>query len=338
MKKLLVILLPLCFAACTLIDDDLSVCGEDMVINYQMQLRTELRTQLQTELAETQDSLVREALAEWLAPVFTDHAKDIDLHFFSATEDILRRRMQDVINANQTSYTINLPKENYIHLALANIADNNQMYLTGQEHSNSMELALPNRSEFRSMNTGVFSARLPMEIEDKSAQFDVYLYMVNAAVALVIDTTTCDSLVSMSGTLNDVACGFLVRDSLFDYSRTCAFQLENVPIAEPSAAPHAMPNKGKYAAEIPTKACMAVVGMPTRDGQPWTITYTATLTGNKRTTTTLTLNESLKAGTLRVIRLKMDGEGGLTNEDDTSEVGITITLDWKDGGDHEVDL
>ena len=64
-----------------MIDDDLRECGEDLVINYQLQLRTELSTQLQTELSEEQDSLVREALMEWLSPVFTDKAKDIDLHF-----------------------------------------------------------------------------------------------------------------------------------------------------------------------------------------------------------------------------------------------------------------
>ena len=339
MKKLLIILLPLCFAACTLIDDDLSVCGEDMVINYQMQLRTELRTQLQTELAETGDSLVREALEEWLSPVFTDKAKDIDLHFFSAEQDVIRRRIQDVINANQTSYTIKLPQENYMHLALANIADNHQISLSRKEHSTTMELGLPEKETLQSMNTGVFTARLPMKVEDKSASFDVYLYMVNAAVALVIDTTACDALESMSSTLNDGAYRFMVRDSLFDYSRTCAFRMEEVTINKPSGAPQTKTNRVKSIADTPTMACLAAVGMPTRDDQPWTVTHTATLTGNKHTTTTLTLEEPLKAGTLRVIKLWMDKDGELRPEADSEkEVGITVTLDWKDGGEHDIDL
>lgn len=338
MKKLLVILLPLCFAACNLIDDDLSVCGEDMLINYQMQLRTELRTQLQTELSAQTDTFVRAALEEWLAPVFTDHAKDIDLHFYSATEDVHRRRIQDVINANQTTYTINLPQENYIHLALANIADNRQMYLTGIGHSTSMELGMPAKTEFQSMNTGVFSARLPMKVEDKSAQFNVYLYMVNAAVALVIDTTACDSLLSLSGTLNDAACGFWVRDSLFDYSRTCMFQMENVPIAVPASASLPLSYRARRAGAVPAEACLATVGMPTRDGQPWTLTVKATLTSNRTTTSTLTINDALQAGTLRVFRLKMAGNGSLEDNDGNSEVGVTVTLDWKDGGNHDLEI
>ena len=86
-------------------------------------------------------------------------------------------------------------------------------------------------------------------------------------------------------------------------------------------------------------ACLAAVGMPTRDDQPWTVTHTATLTGNKHTTTTLTLEEPLKAGSLRVIKLWMDKNGELRPEADSEkEVGITVTLDWKDGGEHDIDL
>ena len=339
MKKLLAILFPLCFVACALIDDDLSVCGEEMVINYQMQLRTDLSAQLQTELAEAEDSLVREALKQWLSAVFSDKAKDIELHFFSAEEDIIRRRIQDVIDASQTSYTIKLLPEVYMHLALANIADNHQIALMGNEHSKTMELGLPNKTVLQSMNTGVFTARLPMLVEDKSASFDVYLYMVNAAVALVIDTTACDALESMSGTLNDGACKFIVRDSLFDYSRTCAFQLENVTVNKPSGAPQPKTNRGKSVADTPIRACLAAVGMPTRNDQPWTVTHTATLTGNRHTTTTLTIEEPLEAGTLRVIKLWMDKDGELKPEAESEkEVGVTVTLDWKDGGEHNIDL
>ena len=86
-------------------------------------------------------------------------------------------------------------------------------------------------------------------------------------------------------------------------------------------------------------ACLAAVGMPTRDDQPWTVTFTATLTGNKHTTSTLTIEESLKAGTLRVIKLRMNKDGELTPyEESEKEVGVTVTLDWKDGGGHDIDL
>ena len=263
-----------------MIDDDLSECGEELVIDYQLQLRTELSTQLQTELSEVSDSLLRESLKEWLLPVFTDKAKDINLHFFNKETDILRRRIQDVINASQTSYTLKLPKENYMHLALANIADNNQMSLADRDHSTTMCLNLPKSSSLKSMNTGVFTARLDMTVDDNSKHFDVYLYMVNAAVALVIDTTACDSLVSMEGTLNDVACGFSMRDSTFSYATPCAFRFENVPIRRAAGA-SAMQGRVKAEDDPATTACLATVGMPSRDDAPWTLTVKAKLIGKQ---------------------------------------------------------
>lgn len=323
------------FTACSLIYDDLSVCGEELVINYQLQLRTELSTQLQTELSAETDSIVREALKDWLSPVFTDKAKDIDLHFFSQETDLLNRRIRDVINANSTSYTINLPKMNYMHLALANMMDNDQMYVADDVYSTTMRLGLPDKPVLHSLNTGVFSARLPMAVEDSSQQFNVYLYMVNAAVALIIDTTECDSLVSVEGMMNDAACGFAMRDSIFSYASPCSFQLVNVPIGGTLGAPQAMPALRKEAANH--SMCMATVGMPTRDDAPWTINVTSHLMNNKQADNTLTITDPLKAGTLRVIQLKMNADGKL-EEKSGSEVGITITVEWKDGGSHEVVL
>lgn len=306
------------------------------MIDYQLQLRTELSTQLQTELSEETDSVVREALREWLSPVFTDKAKDIDLHFFNKETDELRRRILDIINASQTSYSLKLPKENYTHLALANIADNNQMSLVDHDHSATMCLSLPTSSALKSMNTGVFSARLDMTVDDSSKQFNVYLYMVNAAVALVIDTTACDSLVSLSGTLNNIACGFSMRDSAYRFDRACAFELENVPISRAAGAPAAQ-GRAKAADEPATTACLATVGMPTRDDAPWTLTVTSKLLNNKSATSTLTIDDPLKAGELRIFRLRLNQDGSL-DESNEHEIGISITVEWKDGGDHELEL
>jgi len=335
LKRISVIVLPLVFSACSLIYDDLSVCGEPLVINYQLQLRTELSTQLQTEFSADTDSAVHEALKGWLAPVFTDKAKDIDLHFFSQETDLISRRIQDVLNANSTSYTINLPKMNYMHLALANIADNDQMYLADNTHSATMRLNLQDKKVLSPLNTGVLTARLPMAVDDSAQQFSVYLYMVNAAVALVIDTTACDSLVSMSGTMNDGACGFSVRDSVYSYERLCSFTLENIPVADAHTSKHAMPaRRTEETEEAPV--CLATVGMPTRDDMPWTMTVVSSMQDNRQAVNTITVDEPLKAGTLRIIRLKTEPDGKLVEVG--QEVGISITVDWKDGSEHEIEI
>lgn len=338
MKRLFVIVfLPALFAACHLISDDLSVCGEDLVIDYQLQLHTELSLQLQTELMTEMEAPVRKALEKWLAPIFTDKAKDIDLRFFSGDFDDIRHQIQEIINDNRTSYTIKLPKENYMHLALANMEDNRQVRLSGGKHSETMELLMPDKEVVDALNTGIFSARLPMEVNDTTKHFDVHLYMVTAAVALVIDTTACDSLVSVNALMDGSAYRFHVRDSLFDFSQPRTMLMEQVPIDEDE--PLEMPERlAPKADSTHTYACLASVGFATEDDKPWTITFTAKLTHNRRTITTLTVEDALKAGTLRIIKVIMNGKGELIPDESGREVGASVELDWKGGGEHDIEM
>ncbi len=338
MKRLTVILIPLFFAACALIDDDLSVCGEELVITYQVELHTELSLQLQAELTTEVEVPVRNALGQWLSPIFSDKAKDIDLRFYSWGTDQLRYSVSEVINANQKSYTIVLPQENYMHLAVANIDDNHGMYLRGDDHSATAQVRVNEGAEIPSLNTGVFTARLPMQVSDSVRRFDVHLYMATAVVALVIDTTYCDELVSIRGKMNGGACGLSVYDSIFDHTSSRSFGLEEVQVKVPSAAPV---RKGIQEGDTVIDAryaCYATVGMPTRDDIPWTLDFVSTLTENRHTNTTLTIKDALEAGTLRIIKLKMGPKGELEPDEGSSEVGATVTLDWKDGGSHDVEL
>ncbi len=333
MKRLFIILFPLCLCACSIIDDDLSMCGEELVIDYQVQLHTELDLQLQTDLSLTEETPVREALQKLWEPIFTDKAKDIDLRFFLGSTDILKYRIQEVINDNRSSYTIRLPKDDYMHLALANIADNRQVHLSGADHAATMILSLPESGTVSPLNTGVFTARLPMNVNDTVRRFDVHLYMVTAAVALVIDTTLCDSLESLSSVMNGSACTFAVQDSVFSYARPCVLKMEDVPVGSGQG----LPRKAVRGEQSNLFACQATVGLPTQDDQSWTITCVATLEGNRHTTSTLTIAEPLKAGTLRIIKLTMEGNGAV-KPNVGQQVGATVTLDWKSGGEHEIEI
>ncbi len=332
MKRYLVILfICVCASACCIIDDDLSDCGVDMLLNYQLQLHTEMSVQLQTELLSEAEQPVRKALEQWLSPIFTDKAKDIDLRFYSAQEDVIKHEIKEEINDNRTSYTIYLPKESYMHLALANVADNRQVQLFGGEHSSTMELRLTESEDVGSAATGVFTARLPMDVNDSSTHFDVHLYMITAAVALVVDPSECPDLVSLNGRVLGTANRFSVRDSVFSYTGSHAIQMDDIFKNGTGARAE------KAAAEPIQRLCLAAVGLPTQDDKSWTVKATATLSDNRHTTTTLTVDESLKAGTLRIIKCKLNKKGEL-QPSANSEVGATVELDWKEGGDHEIDI
>ncbi len=333
MKRLGIVILSLLATACCVIDDDLSVCDVDFVINYTLELRTDMKAQLEAELVADADSSVRQALEQWLSPVFTDKVKDVDLRFYLNETDEVAYLIKEEINDNRTSYNIHLPKENYMHLGVANIAGNDQVQLSGVEHSTSMRLGVKTEDKIPSMNTGVFTARLPMEVHDSISQsFTVHLYMVNAAVALVVDPSECADIVSISGLMNGASDGFATRDSTYSYEHGYMVIMDKVEY-QTTQAPQKMSTR--YAEEKP-HVCLGAVTMPTEKGKKWQVITTTTLTDYRHTTTTLTLNEPLKAGELKIIQCKMTPTGEVDAVD--SDVSVSVNLDWKPGDNHDLEL
>ena len=321
-----------------MIDDDMSVCGVDMVINYKLQLYTELSVQLQTELDAEAEKPVRDALEKWLEPIFTDKAKDVDLRFFSDAEDEIKHQIQEEINDNKTSYTIYLPKENYTHLAVANFKDNGQLRLFGGEHSTTMELRQIETGDIPCSKTGVFTARLPMNVNDSTTNFEVHLYMVSCAVALVIDPSQCPDLVDIEGSVQGTADKFIIRDSVFVYDdRAPRILMENITIEKSNT----QARKLRAEEENTDRLCLATVGMPSEDENQWSIRVVSTLTNNRHTTTSLLVETPLKAGTLRIFKCQMKSNGELvpdTGDADSQDVGAIVDLDWQEGGDQEIEL
>ena len=140
------ILLSACWlmAGCSTIDDDLSECGpeeEDFELNYELKLVTNLTTELETQLRTLTEFKVKGALETHLEKIFTDKAHDVDLSFYDTegTKEVLEH-VTDVIDANQTTYDLTLPMRQYLHLAVANIAENPVVGLAGEKYSYSSEL------------------------------------------------------------------------------------------------------------------------------------------------------------------------------------------------------
>ena len=57
---------------------------------------------------------------------------------------------------------------------------------------------------------------------------------------------------------------------------------------------------------------------------------------NTVTESVLGVSKPLDAGRLKIIHAKMGGNGGLEPEE--QEVAVSITLDWKEAGHHDIPL
>lgn len=327
-------MLSILFAACTLIDDDLSVCGKEVVLNYHLQLHTQLSLQLQTELNTAPEQPVRQALERWLTPVFAGSDADVDMRFYSAELDELAVHRTDSLRDKHASFTIVLPKENFMHVAVANMYGNSEVQILEDDHSSTMYMTLPDEPELSSLREGMYAARMPIQVIDSMKQMEVSMYIVNAAVALVLETSACSDVVSVDGYMSGSATGFSIYDSTFIYSGSPIVWLDRVTL-DGSGVSHRAP----YASGDLSYMCMAGVSLPTRDSTAWSMTLTTTLTDNRHTTTVLTVDEPLAAGSIKLIKLLMGEDGELTPDTDANtEVGATVKLDWQKGDEHEIEI
>jgi hypothetical protein len=327
---------------CSSIDDDLSNCNEEgqFQTDYQLKLVTNMTTELKTQLTTMTELSVAGSLETHLKNIFTDFAHDVDLSFYDTDSE--RERLKHdtpIMNANQKSYTLTLPMRQYLHLAVANIAENAVVGLTGDEysHTSMLKQSIPTVPEGSSVGvlpshtTGLFTARQAMEVlEGVDQTFNVRLYMANSATTLVLNPkgqSYTDLKVYATGFAN----AFLVSDSVYAYSETPVLvKAEKVDTSN-------------------DLLCFCSVNFPSRDAPPaaaqrrsgettslWQFKIYLTKTDGTVTETVLDINEPLKAGDLKIIKGELDDDGAVRPYD--SSVGVSVTLDWNDGGTYDTPL
>ena len=317
-------------AGCSVIDDDLTDCyhEEQYQMYYQLRLVTNMTTELQTQLTTMTELSVAGVLQAYLKDIFSDFAHDVDLSFYD-TEGKLERLQHDqhIMDANQSSYTLTLPMRKYMHLAVANITDNNVVGLVNDEQCNSSKLLQSDAVEgmLSSHTTGLFTARQPMEVlEGVDQTFNVRLYMANSAVTLVLDPKE-HSFNDIKVYATGFATAFYINDSTYVYT-------DNPPLV--------------VAQQLETGnnlLCFCSVNFPSRDATRaaenpslWQFKVYLTKTDGTVTETVLDISEPLKAGDLRIIKGELDDDGSVRPYD--SRVGVSVTLNWNEGGSYNPDL
>lgn len=332
-KLMVTVLTALSLSACSVIDDDLSDCreGENFEMDYQLKLVTNMTTELKTQLTTITEMSVASALETHLKDIFSDFAHDVDLSFYDTDEEQERlEHVQDIINANQTSYTLTLPMRMYMHLAVANIKNNPVVALQDDEKSNTSKLQQADGETITSHTTGLFTARLPMEVlEGVDQTFNVRLYMANSAAALVVDPHGVDYR-DMKVYVTGFANSFCINDSVYSYpDKPVLVKADRVDAGN-------------------DLLCFCSVNFPSRDAAPakaprraadeslWQCKVYVTKTDGSVTETLFDIAEPLKAGDLRVIKCQLNDDGSVTPTG--SVVGVSITLNWNDGGNYNSEL
>ena len=140
-------------------------------MQYELKLVTNMTTELKTQLTTITELSVANALETHLKNIFSDFAHDVNLSFYDTetTKERLEHRV-DIINTNQTTYDLTLPMRKYLHLAVANIAENKVVGLAKDNYSYSSMLE---------QAEGTVPDGSSIEIQQVGDEF--YHYMINRA-------------------------------------------------------------------------------------------------------------------------------------------------------------
>lgn len=327
--------------SCGLIDDDLTTCAADHQMDYEMRLVTNVTTEIHTQLSMTTELSVATALETYLGDVFTDFAHDVDMVFYDVHGDSTRLFYeQHIMDASESSYTLSIPVREYMHIAMANLGENSDVTLEHIEKCHTASLMQASRDTVSSHKTGIYTARLPMDIlEGQDQQFNVKLYMANCTSALVLDTLGSgirDVKVFASGFAN----GFGLADSTYFFTHNPIVRAEKVPVNDDSDA----------------LLCFAAITFPSRDVDEtkmridtddpfvseeaedalWDYRVYVTLEDGSVTETLLGVKLPLRPGQMKVIKGGIIEDGSCVPR--APFVGASVTLDWNEIPELNIDV
>lgn len=331
-----------------MIDDNLDDCGEQAKMDYELQLVTNVSTEVQTQLTAQTDVALAATLKDYLGQIFTDYAQDVNLMFFGTGNDsTLLHHDEHIMNNSEHSYTLYIPRQKYMHLAVANIEDDPVVYLDGVENCMTATLRQVAGDTIESHNTGIFTARQLMEmIEGVDQTFNVKLYMANCSAMLAVDPQGHD-ISRMQVFSTGFATAFHIADSVYEYTKPApmirtkrlepdenghvGFVSVNFPSPEPSSQLSSANSSTRSVIET-TDPFIAQPG----DEVLWEFHIFLRQDDGTTTRTVLGIKEPLRAGQFKIVKVRI-GENGQV-EPESPTVGVSVTLDWKPGGTYNPDL
>lgn len=333
---------------CSMIDEDQSDCGEEAKMDYELELITNITTEVETQLNTQTDVSLAAKLKDHLGDIFSDFAHDVNLLFYGIGSDsTLLYHDEHIMDDSESSYTLYIPRQKYMHLAVANVEGDPVVRLEDTGNCHTAVLRQIDGDTISSHNTGIFTARQLMEmIEGVDQTFNVKLYMANCSAMLVVDPNGHD-ISDMNVYTTGFATAFYIADSVYEFKEplplirtkrlepdenSCVgFVSVNFPSREPSTPKTAEAKPTRTVIET-TEPFIAQPG----DEVLWEFRVYLPQPDGTITETILGIKEPLRAGQLKIVRVRVGDSGAI--ETDAPEVGVSVTLDWKPGSIYHPEL
>lgn len=325
-----------------LVDEDLSDCDNEHRIDYQVCLITNMNREIADVLDKEKDKPVETALRAFLEPKFTDIAHDVTFSFYG-DGGALSSTSQETMDKSAFSCSWRLPRGNYRHLCLANLAGNDAVALEGADQAGSARIAVRQPSgegaAAPSLTSCIFTGRGSYEsrYSEQDTPGTLELYAANAATALVLETKEATGIGTVTVRMAGMAGAYNVADNTFVFGGGPDVAATQLPVS------------------AGTQQCFAALHLPSQDtrvrsvSEPegyfdapastepvWTCKVYVPLADGKITESVLEVKVPVIAGQLKILKANVKPDGSLGAEDPT--VGVSVTLDWNEGWHGEVPL
>lgn len=301
------------------IDEDLSKCGVNYTVSYAVRQPVDLGAEVRAVLSAPAEQGVAADVEAALGGVFAGTVHDLDLPFYDV--HMLEHRQAAVIDAARATMTFYMQKADYRHLPLGNVEGGEPLGIDGADSDLALTLGTAVGDTIPSHAAPVYSGRLDMPLADRDEAYRADLYMVNSAVAVAL-ADAADGIGAVTGVVDGMATSFAVNDSTFSFDRGQATRM----VGMQSPGYHTL-----YAVTMPSRDTQAAAD----DEGLWQVKVYVDL-GGKITENVLHISEPLRAGRVKIIKGVIKDDGSITTE--SPEVGVSVTLDWKPGGSHDVEI
>lgn len=313
------------------INEDLSKCGRDYAVDYELKLSTSLQLALDEEFVTAEEQALAARLRDDLGNVLSDKARVMDLSFFEEQSGELEKHQRLTPNANEASVTVYMNRGNYYNVALAATDTENEVSISNASTYGGISLLQLAADTVDAYHSALYMGLERLALSNESGHYYVPLYMVNSVPVLVVNTTgSTASLIStyVSGTASGLHCA----DSVFVYDRSAVMRTVRTDAGNLKAY-HCVCFPS---ANTPAQRRATGGDLTQAEGSLWEMeAYTRTAEG-KYVKNTLYIKEPLRAGAMLVVKVKLQNDGTLTT--DNPEVGVSVELDWKPGGDFDIEI
>ena len=234
MRTYPVILLTLLLAAwaqgCALIDEKPVDCPGDVTMTLTVSQFDNVEEELADKLSSTKDLPIRNALVDYITPVFTHTVHDVDFSFFDQRKGGIRTvHLADVIDGDQKTFTVRLPASDYRYGLAGNLEANPSVTVADAEKEDELYL-IQTGGTSESHRVGIYSTRRRALVrKDHEEHFAATLAMNNAAAALILNRDSCE-VKGIRATYQGMADSFSILDSMYHYDRKTVVKADVIDV------------------------------------------------------------------------------------------------------------